>query len=98
MGTYPGARRGGRLTAMAGGRLEPSGWTEISAVCTDSEFRGQGLAGGLVRALAHGIRARGETPFLHAAATDTNAIRLSKRMGFEVRTTSDFAVVRTPKA
>ena len=29
-----------------------SGWTEISAVCTDPAYRRQGLATGLVRAVA----------------------------------------------
>ena len=53
---------------MAGERLHPPGWTEISAVCTDPAFRGQGLASRLVLAVAAGIRARGETPFLHTAA------------------------------
>lgn len=44
MGTYLGIRRQGQLVAMAGERLHPPGWTEISAVCTDAEHRGQGLA------------------------------------------------------
>ena len=38
-----------RLVAMAGERLRPPGWTEISAVCTDEEHRGQGLATRLIR-------------------------------------------------
>ena len=67
---------------MAGERLHPPGWTEISAVCTDSNYRGQGLATRLVRAVEAGIKARGETPFLHAAATNTNAIRLYEQLGF----------------
>ncbi|MDQ3788138.1 MAG: GNAT family N-acetyltransferase, partial [Actinomycetota bacterium] len=32
MGTYLGVRDGGALVAMAGERLRPPGWTEISAV------------------------------------------------------------------
>ncbi len=42
LGTYLGIRDGGRLVAMAGERLRPPGWTEISAVCTDPEVRGRG--------------------------------------------------------
>ena len=71
LGTYLGIRRDGALVAMAGERLHPPGWTEISAVCTDEAFRGQGLATRLVHAVAAGIRERGETPFLHAAADNT---------------------------
>ncbi|GAA3011641.1 GNAT family N-acetyltransferase [Microbacterium aurantiacum] len=44
LGRYIGIRREGKLIAMAGERLHPEGWTEISAVATDPEYRGQGLA------------------------------------------------------
>ncbi|MFC1401489.1 MULTISPECIES: GNAT family N-acetyltransferase [Streptacidiphilus] len=96
MGSYLGIRREGRLVAMAGERLHPPGWTEISAVCTADSHRGQGLAGRLVLAVAHGIRARGETPFLHAAASNTNAIRLYKSLGFRQRREVRFMAVRIP--
>ncbi|MET0930305.1 MAG: GNAT family N-acetyltransferase [Aeromicrobium sp.] len=96
MGTYLGIRRDGVLVAMAGERIHPPGWTEISAVCTDVSMRGQGLASRLVRAVAHGIRARGERPFLHAVATNVGAIALYEHLGFELRTTNTFAVARTP--
>jgi ribosomal protein S18 acetylase RimI-like enzyme len=76
LGTYLGIRRGGALVAMAGERLHPPGWTEISAVCTDPAFRGQGLASRLVRAVVTGIRERGESPFLHTSATNAGAIRV----------------------
>ena len=81
---------------MAGERLRPPGFTEISAVCTDAGHRGQGLAARLVRAVAAGIRARGDTPFLHTAGTNTDAIRLYLRLGFEIRRHTTFAVVRSP--
>jgi predicted GNAT family acetyltransferase len=81
---------------MAGERLHPPGWTEISAVCTDPEYRGQGLAAGLVRALVAGIRARGEQALLHAAASNTGAIRLYESMGFRPRVSPVFTVLRVP--
>jgi ribosomal protein S18 acetylase RimI-like enzyme len=96
LGTYVGIRRGGTLVAMAGERMHPPGWTEISAVCTDSAFRGQGLATRLVLAVVAGIRARGETPFLHASATNTNAIRLYESLGFTLRRRSTFLATRVP--
>ncbi|MEV6930128.1 GNAT family N-acetyltransferase [Dactylosporangium sp. NPDC051485] len=96
LGTYLGIRRDGALVAMAGERLHLPGWTEISAVCTDPAHRGQGLATRLVRAVAAGIRRRGETPFLHAAATNSNAIRLYESLGFKLRRHTTFSVVRTP--
>ncbi|MET9732087.1 GNAT family N-acetyltransferase [Streptomyces sp. NPDC006458] len=97
MGTYLGIRRGGALIAMAGERLHPPGWTEISAVCTDPAARGEGLAGRLVLAVAHGIRERGETPFLHASASNTNAVRLYESLGFRLRTRTSFLAARAPQ-
>jgi ribosomal protein S18 acetylase RimI-like enzyme len=96
LGTYLGIRRGGSLIAMAGERLHPPGWTEISAVCTDPAFRGQGLAARLVLAVAAGIRARNETPFLHAAAENVTAIRLYESLGFTLRRRTSFLAVKVP--
>ena len=96
MGDYLGIRRDGVLVAMAGERFHPPGWTEISAVCTDAAVRGQGLGTRLIRAVAAGIRARGEIPFLHAAATNTNAIRLYESLGFVLRRKLTFRAVRVP--
>jgi ribosomal protein S18 acetylase RimI-like enzyme len=96
LGTYLGIRRDGKLVAMAGERLHPRGWTEISAVCTDKAWRGQGLAGRLVRAVGAGIRARGEIPFLHAVATNP-AIALYERLGFQHRRRTPFTAARVPE-
>lgn len=85
MGAYLGIRRDGRLVAMAGERLRPPGWTEVSAVCTHADFRGQGLGTRLVHAVVHGVRERGDTAFMHASADNVNAIRLYEALGFRVR-------------
>ncbi|MFF4908225.1 GNAT family N-acetyltransferase [Streptomyces sp. NPDC001260] len=97
LGTYLGIRRNGALVAMAGERLRPPGWTEISAVCTDPAFRGEGLATRLILAVAHGIRERGETPFLHTSARNTDAIRLYEALGFRLRRTTAFLAARAPE-
>ncbi|GAB2577638.1 hypothetical protein Aab01nite_11430 [Paractinoplanes abujensis] len=94
LGTYLGVRRNGKLIAIAGERLHPPGWTEISAVCTHPAFRGQGLATSLVQAVAYGIRQRGETPFLHTSAANANAIRLYESIGFRLRKRTTFAVYK----
>ncbi|GGV87406.1 GNAT family N-acetyltransferase [Streptomyces massasporeus] len=96
LGTYLGIRHQGRLIAMAGERIRPPGWTEISAVCTHPEHRGRGLGTRLVRAVAAGIRARGDLPFLHAAAGNTQAIRLYESIGFTLRRRSPILLVRSP--
>ncbi|AWT41474.1 MULTISPECIES: GNAT family N-acetyltransferase [Streptomyces] len=97
LGTYLGIRREGRLVAMAGERLHPPGWTEISAVCTDPAARGQGLATRLILAVAHGIRERGETPFLHTSAANRDAIRLYESLGFRLRRRTAFLAARAPE-
>lgn len=96
LGTYLGIRHRGRLIALAGERLRLPGWTEISAVCTDPDHRGRGLGTRLVRAVAAGIVERGETPFLHAAAHNTTAIRLYQSLGFTLRRRMTILHVRTP--
>lgn len=96
LGTYLGVRDNGMLVAMAGERLRPPGWTEISAVCTAPEARGRGYAAGLVSALVARIAARGERPFLHVAEANTGAIALYQRLGFEMRKPVTFRGFRTP--
>ncbi|WP_404961137.1 GNAT family N-acetyltransferase [Streptomyces sp. 147326] len=96
LGTYLGIRHEGRLVAMAGERMRPAGWSEISAVCTHPDHRGRGLAGRLTRAVAAAIRERGDSPFLHAAAANTGAVRLYESMGFTPRSRPLFLGLRTP--
>ncbi|MCY0938221.1 ABC transporter permease subunit [Streptomyces sp. H34-S4] len=71
-------------------------WTEISAVCTHPEHRGGGLATRLVRAVAAGIRDRGDVPFLHTTESNTSAIRLYESLGFTLRRRTSFLSVRVP--
>jgi ribosomal protein S18 acetylase RimI-like enzyme len=96
LGGYLGIRRDGRLVAMAGERMRPPGWAEISAVCTAADYRGQGLGTRLVLAVAAAIRDRGETPFLHTAADNVGAIRLYESLGFAHRRTAMFRAARVP--
>jgi ribosomal protein S18 acetylase RimI-like enzyme len=97
LGGYLGIRRDGALVAMAGERLRPPGWAEISAVCTDPAFRGKGLATRLTLAVAAAITARGETPFLHAASDNVTALKLYESVGFRLRRAATFVVVRGPR-
>ncbi|MFD0903600.1 GNAT family N-acetyltransferase [Actinomadura sediminis] len=96
LGTYVGVRENGALVAMAGERLRPPGWTEVSAVCTAPDARGRGHAARLVRALVTRIAARGERPFLHVAKANAAAIALYERLGFETRTPVTFRGFRVP--
>jgi predicted GNAT family acetyltransferase len=87
LGGFVGVKQDGRLVAMAGERMKPDGFTEVSGVCTHPDFRGQGYAAGLMRIVIDRILARGEMPFLHVYATNAGAIALYETLGFGVRTT-----------
>jgi len=97
LGTYLGVRRDGTLIAMAGERIRPGGYTELSAVCTDAEYRGRGFATVLMRAVAAGIVARGERPFLHVVTDNRSAIRLYETLGFTTRRVGAVVGLRAPE-
>jgi predicted GNAT family acetyltransferase len=81
LGGYVGIRRNGALVAMAGRRMHPPGWIEVSAICTDPSQRGRGLGRRVTAAVIRGIRADGAQPFLHVLQTNP-ARHLYESMGF----------------
>ncbi|MGZ5813436.1 MAG: GNAT family N-acetyltransferase [Xanthobacteraceae bacterium] len=85
LGTFLGVKIGGRLAAMAGERMKPAKYTEITAVCVHPDFRGRGYAQMLLGAVARQISARGEIPFLHVFSDNDSAIALYRRQGMEIR-------------
>lgn len=97
LGRYVGYRVDGKLVAMAGERFHPPGYTEVSAVCTDPDFRGRRYAERAMRTIGAGIVARGEIPFLHVA-TDNPAISIYERLGFVTRLEYEVVMVVIPSA
>ena len=93
LGGFVGVKVDGRLAAMAGERLKPDGFTEVSGVCTHPDFRGRGYAGALMRAVAQRILERGEVPFLHVYADNAGAIALYESLGFRFRSEMTFVVM-----
>lgn len=93
LGAFVGVKVGGELAAMAGERMRPDGFTEVSGVCTRPDFRGKGYAAGLMAHVASKILARGETPFLHSYADNAGANALYQALGFERRADLWFTVL-----
>ncbi|MEP6786717.1 MAG: GNAT family N-acetyltransferase [Sphingomonadales bacterium] len=89
-----GIRENGRLVAMAGERLQLTGYSEVSGVCTHPDHRGRGHAVRLLKFVAAQIEARGETPILHSYAANTGALKLYETLGFETRRSFTFKFVR----
>lgn len=85
LGTFLGIRAGGELVAMAGERMRPGKFTEMTAVCVHPEHRGRGYAQALLAAIARRIEARGEIPFLHVFSSNASAIALYQRQGMRIR-------------
>jgi len=85
LGAYFGVREGRRLLAMAGERLKPPGWVEVSGVCTHPDGRGRGYALGLVSMVTNAVIARGERAFLYVAIgspSEKTATRIYEQLGF----------------
>jgi ribosomal protein S18 acetylase RimI-like enzyme len=94
LGEFHGVRIDGRIAAMAGERMKQEGYAELSGVCVHPDFRGRGLARLLSIYVTHRIRARGETPYLHAWASNTPAITLYEKIGYGTRVRLNVRVVR----
>lgn len=84
-GNYQGIFKDGRLVAMAGQRLHPFGYHEVSAVCTHPDYNGRGYAGKLILNQLKLMKVASETPILHVKADNAKAIRLYKKLGFTER-------------
>ena len=96
LGDFVGVKVDGRLVAMAGERMKPEGFTEVSGVCTHPDHRGRGYAGALMRVVTQRILERGEQAFLHAYAANMGAIALYETLGFRVRTPVTYTVLDGP--
>lgn len=73
---------GGVLPTAGDAPLPPPSWEQVLRIA--------GVQ------MVDGIRERGETPFLHTAAENVNAIRLYEALGFRLRRTVTFAGYRVP--
>lgn len=94
LGQFLGVRQDGHLVAMAGQRLHLPGFCEVSTVCTHPDYRERGYAGALTNLLVESILEHQETPFLHVAPGNDRALRLYLKLGFRIRTETQFSILK----
>lgn len=93
LGIFYGVFHGETLVAMAGQRLSPPGFVEVSAVCTHPDARGHGYAPLLMSTVMDEIIARGKTPMLHSLASNEAALAIYRRLGFTFRRNLNLAIL-----
>ncbi|MEO8886980.1 MAG: GNAT family N-acetyltransferase [Mucilaginibacter sp.] len=92
-GHYEGIFEGDKLIAMAGQRMHPVPYAEISAVCTHPDHLGKGYARQLLLSQANRIKAEGNIPFLHVRDDNYRALKVYKGLGFVTRQQLHFYVL-----
>ncbi|MGN6422425.1 MAG: GNAT family N-acetyltransferase [Asticcacaulis sp.] len=95
-GHYVGVREEGKLIAMAGERMKPGNFTEISAICTHPDYQGRGLAKRLTQIIGARIVKAGQTPFLNVLPENVSARALYDRLGFTLRRQMFVHLLRKP--
>ena len=93
-GHYHGIFEDDKLVALTGQRLHPTGYAEISAVCTHPDHTGKGYARQLMIQQMHRIQAAGEVPFLHVRYDNQRAIKVYESLGFATRREVHFYVLK----
>jgi len=97
LGGYVGIFHGDALVAMAGRRMHPPGYVEVSAVCTDPSARRRGYASIVTVAVADAIAETGETPMLHVADDNPNARAVYEQLGFVTVRMCGFSALGVPR-
>jgi len=85
LGDYYGIFRNGNLVAVTGERMKMNDFVEISAIVTHPDHTGKGYAKQLIAWTVNKILTQNKTPYLHVAETNTGAIKLYEKSGFETR-------------
>ncbi len=70
---------------MAGRRLQPLPYMEVSAVCNHPDHLGKGYASRLIMHQVRLIIEAGGIPFLHVLQSNINAINVYQKLGFTTR-------------
>ncbi len=93
-GSFQGIFENEKLVAMAGQRMAPLPYVEVTAVCTHPEHTGKGYAKQLLISLCKQIIQDGHIPFLHVRDDNHRAINVYESVGFVTRTDMHFYMLR----
>lgn len=85
LGDYYGIFSKGNLIAVTGERMKMNDFVEVSAIVTHPEHTGKGYAKQLITYVVNKILDQHKIPYLHVAETNTPAINLYRKLGFELR-------------
>jgi GNAT superfamily N-acetyltransferase len=96
MGDYYGIFKNELLVAVTGERMQMQNFVEVSAVVSHPSHTGKGYAKQLVAHTVNAIFDKNKIPYLHVAETNTGAIALYKKLGFETRRNISFWNFSTP--
>jgi ribosomal protein S18 acetylase RimI-like enzyme len=96
-GHYKGVFEKNKLVAMAGQRLHPFNYAEVSAVCTHPDHTGKGYARQLLLHQVARIKAAGQIPFLHVRNDNHRAVKIYEDLGFATRAEAHFYFMRKRK-
>jgi ribosomal protein S18 acetylase RimI-like enzyme len=93
-GSFQGIFENERLVAMAGQRMAPLPYVEVTAVCTHPDHTGKGYAKQLLLSQVNRIIGEGNIPFLHVREDNHRAIKVYESVGFVTRTDMHFYMLR----
>jgi len=84
LGSYYGIIKEGKLVAITGERLQSDIFIEVSAVVTHPDYTGRGYAKQLVSYPTEEILKKNKLPILHVAKSNSKAISLYEKLGYEI--------------
>lgn len=93
-GPFQGIIENDKLVAMAGQRMAPLPYIEVTAVCTHPDHAGKGYARQLLMSQCNDVIAHGKIPFLHVRDDNHRAIKVYESVGFFTRTDIHFYMLR----
>ena len=89
-GLFQGIFENEKLVSMAGQRMSPLPYVEVTAVCTHPDYTGKGYAKQLLISQTKHVIAQGYIPFLHVRDDNHRAIKVYESVGFVTRTDMHF--------